>query len=52
MSKEKPEPHAVRVVQSSYQPNRAELEADLRVDASFDEAVDALARPVRVREVS
>ena len=27
---------------SSYQPSKKELEADLRLDASFDEVVDAL----------
>lgn len=52
MTKEKQKLREVRVVSSPYQPSKADLEADLRVDASFDEAVKALARPVRIREVS
>ena len=35
----------------SYQPSKAELEEDLRVEESFDEAVQALVRPVKVRYV-
>ena len=44
-------PPVVEVVRSSYQPSKAELEEDLRVNATFEEAVQALARPVRVRYV-
>lgn len=42
----------VEVVHPSYQPSKAELEADTRVDATFEEAVQALVRPVRVRYIS
>lgn len=52
MTKEKPKPRTVRIVSSTYQPSKKELEVDLRVDASFDEAVAALAKPIRVEEVS
>ena len=46
-----PEPPVVELVHPSYQPSKAELEEDLRVDATFDEAVQALVRPVKVRYV-
>ena len=48
----KPKPSDVEIARSVYQPSRAELEADLRVDATFDEAVDALTKPVKIRYVS
>ncbi|MDE0711419.1 MAG: hypothetical protein OXH60_04700 [Rhodospirillales bacterium] len=44
-------PEEVKIVRPDYQPSRAELNEDMRVDASFDEAVDALAKPVRIRYV-
>ena len=49
--KQRAEPPEVEVVHPSYQPSKAELEADLRVEASFEEAVDALARPVSIRHI-
>ena len=45
------EPRKVEIAHPSYQPSKAELEEDTRVDATFDEAVAALARPVRIRYV-
>ena len=45
------EPPVIDLVHPSYQPSKAELEEDLRVDATFDEAVQALARPVKLRYV-
>ena len=51
-SRAKPaEPPVLELVPPSYQPSKAELEEDLRVDATFDEAVQALVRPVKVRYV-
>ena len=44
-------PRDVEVVHPSYQPSRAELEEDIRVDATFEEAVQALAQPVRIRYI-
>ena len=41
----------VEVVSPAYQPSKAELKADVRVDATFEEAVKALARPVEVEYV-
>ena len=47
----KPEPRPVEIVRETYQPSKAELDADMRVDATFDEAVKALAEPVTIRRV-
>ena len=43
------EPPVLELVHPSYQPSKAELKEDLRVDATFEEAVQALAQPVKVR---
>lgn len=48
---EKAKPREVEIVKSNYQPSKAELEADIRVNATFDEAVDALTKPVRIRYI-
>lgn len=45
---EKPPPRKVEIARDDYQPSKAELEADARVDASFEEAIEALARPVEI----
>ena len=45
---EKPEPREVKIIHPDYQPSKAELEADTRVDATFEEAVQALAQPVKI----
>ncbi len=50
-SKREPEPPEVEIVRNTYQPSKAELEEDQRVDATFEEAVDALAKPVRIRHI-
>ena len=48
-SREKaPEPPVLEVMHPSYQPSKAELEEDLRVDATFEDAIQALVRPVKV----
>ncbi len=41
----------VRVPHPSYQPNAQELREDLRLKGQFKDAVKALVRPVRVRQV-
>ena len=41
----------VEIVNPDYQPSAAELAEDVRVDATFDEAVDALTKPVSIRYV-
>ena len=42
---------AVEIVHPNYQPSKAELEDDLRLDATFEEAVEALTRPVHVKYI-
>jgi len=44
----RPETPTVRTVDPTYQPSKAELEEDLRVDATFEEALKAVARTVKV----
>ena len=41
----------VEIVIQSYQPSKAELEADARIKGTFKQAIDALLRPVRIRRV-
>ena len=48
---EKPKPREVEIVKPDYQPSAAELAEDTRVDATFDEAVEALTKPVSIRYV-
>lgn len=48
---DKPRTRRVKIVGSTYRPSKAELAGDLRVNATFDEAVAALARPVKIRRV-
>ncbi len=50
-AKPKRNPREIEVVRSEYQPSKAELEADARIDATFEEAVDALCQPVDIRYV-
>ena len=45
------EPREIKLVHPSYQPSKAELEEDLRVDATFEETVAACLKPVRIRYV-
>ena len=42
----------VEIVHPDYQPSRAELNEDMRVDATFEDAVSALVSPVRIRYIS
>ena len=48
---DKPLPREVEIVKPEYQPSAAELAEDTRVNATFDEAVDALTKPVSIRYV-
>ena len=45
------ERRAVEIVHPDYQPSQDELNEDMRVDATFEEAVKSLAKPVRIRYV-
>ena len=49
---DKPAPREVEIVHPDYQPSKAELEEDLRVDATFEETVDALAQPVSIHDIN
>ena len=51
MNQKKTEPREVKIVHPSYQPSRAELREDLRVDATFEEGMRALVQPVKVQYV-
>ena len=42
----------VEIVKPDYQPSAAELAEDGRVNATFDEAVDALTKPVSIRYIN
>ena len=44
-------PRIVDVVAPTYQPSKAELEEDMRFRATFEEAVEVLTRPVKVRYI-
>ena len=44
-------PKIVELVRSDYQPTKAELEEDLRVNATMDEIGRALMQPVTIRWV-
>ncbi len=49
----RPKPaRTVEIVRQSYQPSKAELEADKRIKGvTFKQAIAALVRPVRIRRV-
>ena len=47
----KPTKPTVQVVHQSYQPSKAELDADLRIKSTFKQAIQALIRPARIRRV-
>ena len=40
----------IDVLDSSYQPNRKELQEDLRLKGTFEQAVKALVQPVELRK--
>ena len=44
-------PREVELPHHTYQPSRAELREDTRVDATFEEVVEAVLRPVKIRYV-
>ena len=46
-----PKPREIGLIDPSYQPSKAELEEDLRVEASFEELTAAVVRPVKIRYV-
>ena len=48
MKRTPPKPREVNLVHPSYQPSKAELEEDLRVNATFEDLTAAVIRPVRI----
>lgn len=44
-------PKTVSIADSSFQPSREQLREDRRVNATFQEAIKALLRPVLVKRV-
>ena len=48
MKRKKLESRTVRLIHHSYQPSKAELEQDHRVDATFEEFAKAVTRTVKV----
>ena len=46
-----PKPREIRLPHHTYQPSRAELREDHKVDATFEEVVEAVLRPVKIRYV-
>ena len=42
----------IGLASQDYQPSKAELEADLRLKGTFEQAIKALWRPVRIRRVN
>lgn len=48
---EQPQPREVEIVNSDYPPTAAELNEDMRVDATFGEAGDAFTKPVVVKHI-
>ena len=48
----KPKPREVELPHHTYQPSRAELREDHSVDATFEEVVEAVLRPVNIRYVT
>ena len=48
MKRKKLEPPTVRLIHHSYQPSKAELEQDHRVDATFEAIAKAVTRTVKV----
>ena len=51
MKPKRTKPREVELPHHTYQPSRAELREDTRVDATFEEVVEAVLRPVKIRYV-
>lgn len=49
--KHNPEHPTIELVKDTYQPTKAELEEDMRVEADFEELARALVQPVNIRSI-
>ena len=47
----RPKPREIELVHPSYQPSKAELEEDVRIDATPEEVLDAMLEPVKIRYI-
>ena len=45
-------PREVEIHDSDYQPTRAELAEDLRLEGTFEEAITALLKPVTIKRIN
>ena len=48
MKRQQPKPRKVKLVKSSYQPSKVELQEEVKLDCSFDELFQAMFQPVDV----
>ena len=48
MKNQKPKRREIKLIHPKYQPNKAELEEDLRIDATFEDLSKAVVQPVKV----
>ena len=51
MNPQNTKPRDIELPHHSYQPSRAELREDHKVDATFEEVVEAVLRPVKIHYV-
>ncbi len=51
MKKRKNQKQTITLAHPSYQPSKAELEKDMRVDVTFQELTKAVVSPVTIRHV-
>ena len=47
--KQKPKPRKITIVDSSYEPTKAELEEEFKIDATFEELTRAVVQPVEIQ---
>ena len=52
MDPKQQKPRAVEVVRSDYQPSKAEMEEDVRIDCSFEELAQMVTEPVEIKYIS
>ena len=48
----KPKPREVEIPDPAYQPSRAELAEDLRLEGTFEEAITALLKPAAIKRIN
>lgn len=48
MPHQEPKPRKLKLVKSSYQPTKAELQETIKLDACFEDLVQAMVQPVDI----